>query len=65
MVLRKSCLTETVPHGNPDPRALAGARRNGKAIFSGKKATGFSNAEEEIFGGVEVVSGPNGCSNTY
>jgi hypothetical protein len=36
-------------------RALVGATdANGKSIFSGRAATGFSNAEEEAVGMVEV-----------
>ncbi|KAF7776202.1 hypothetical protein Agabi119p4_4595 [Agaricus bisporus var. burnettii] len=41
-----------VCHG---PAALVGARRNGKSIFAGKKATGFSNSEENAFQGAEDV----------
>ncbi|KAJ3572465.1 hypothetical protein NP233_g3074 [Leucocoprinus birnbaumii] len=41
-----------VCHG---PAALAGARRNGKSIFADKKATGFTNTEEEAVKGASLI----------
>ncbi|KAF5363298.1 hypothetical protein D9756_000676 [Leucocoprinus leucothites] len=41
-----------VCHG---PAALAGARKDGKSIFAGRKVAGFSNTEEEAVGGVKWV----------
>ena len=45
-------------------RALVGATdANGKSIFSGRAATGFSNTEEEAVGMVDV-SNPGGHLET-
>ncbi|KAK7444751.1 hypothetical protein VKT23_015068 [Stygiomarasmius scandens] len=46
-------ITSAVCHG---PAALVNAvGKDGKSIFTGKKATAFSNAEEELLHGTEVI----------
>ncbi|KAL0579536.1 hypothetical protein V5O48_002465 [Marasmius crinis-equi] len=45
--------TSAVCHG---PAALVGATgKDGKSVFNGKKATGFSNKEEELFQATKAV----------
>lgn len=58
MAQRESCFTSTIlKHNDVVPRALIGARKDGKSIFAGKKVTGFSNTEEEAVGRVKVRVG--------